>query len=474
MVFCSYIPPRALPMRMLYALLAALSFSGVAASAADWKAGAAKINITPKEFMWMSGYGARDRPAEGKLTDLWAKALVIEDPQGNRIAVVTLDLVGIDRETSGAVRDELAKKYNLARRQVALFCSHTHTGPVLGANLRSMYFLSEAQWKQVADYTAGLQRDIVAVVGEATKDLAPARLSWGVGHSTIAVNRRTNKEDDVPKLRAAGELKGPVDHDVPVLRVADPSGKLRAVAFGYACHATVLPFYEWSGDYPGFAQMALEEAFPDAVALFWAGCGADQNPLPRRKVELAPAELVRKYGQRLAAEVQDVLGGPQRPITGSLDSAYEEIDLPLGVLPTREQIEAAAKSGNRFEAARAKGLLERLARDGQLAKTYPYPVQAWRLGPELLWITLGGEVVVDYSLRLKRDLTPGATWVAGYTNDVMAYIPSRRVLAEGGYEGGGSMVYYGLPTVWAPEVEETIVRAVQKQAKAVGWVAPAR
>jgi neutral ceramidase len=458
-------------MRTLLALFATLSLLAVAAhaTAADWKAGVAKVNITPKEHLWMSGYGSRDRPAEGKLTDLWAKALVIEDPEGHRIALVTLDLVGIDRETANAVRDELAKKYSLARRQVALCCSHTHTGPVLGGNLRSMYFLTDAQWKQVADYTAQLNRDIVAVVGEAIKDLALAKLSWGVGHSTIAVNRRTNKEPDVPMLRETGALKGPVDHEVPVLRVAGLDGKLRAVAFGYACHATVLPFYEWSGDYPGFAQMALEEAYPDVVALFWAGCGADQNPLPRRKVELA-----REYGRRIAAEVQDVLGGVQRPITGTLDSAYEEIDLPLAALPTREQIEVNAKSDNRYEAARAKVLLERLARDGQLAKTYPYPVQTWRLGPELVWITLGGEVVVDYSLRIKRELTPGATWVAGYTNDVMAYIPSRRVLTEGGYEGGGAMIYYGLPTVWAPEVEETIIRAMHKQAKAVGWATPTK
>ncbi len=435
--------------------------------AADWQAGAAKVNITPKEFMWMSGYGARDRPAEGKLTDLWAKALVIEDPEGRRIALVTLDLVGIDRETSVAVRDEIEKKHRLARRQVALCCSHTHTGPVLGTNLRSMYFLDETQWKQVFDYTAGLQRDLVAVVGEAIKNLAPAKLSWGVGHSTIAVNRRTNTEADVPRLREVGALKGPVDHEVPVLRVAGLDGKLRAVAFGYACHATVLPFYEWSGDYPAFAQMALEEAYPDAMALFWAGCGADQNPLPRRKVELA-----REYGRRLAAEVQDVLGGLQRPITGSLDSVYEEIDLTLGALPTRDQIEVNAKSDNRYEAARAKVLLERLARDGKLSNTYAYPVQTWRLGPELVWITLGGEVVVDYSNRIKRELTPGATWVAGYANDVMAYIPSRRVLGEGGYEGASSMVYYGLPTVWAPEVEETILRAIHKQAKVVGWTPP--
>src|SRR5450759_3419782 len=102
---------------------------------------------------------------------------------------------------------------------------------------------------------------------------------------------------------------------------------------------------------------------------------------------------------------------------------------------------------DRYIAGRAKLLLKQIEEQGSLRQTYPYPVQAWQLGTDLTWVALGGEVVVDYSLRLKRELGP--VWVAGYANDVMAYIPSLRVLKEGGYEGGGAMVYYGLPTVWS-------------------------
>jgi hypothetical protein len=91
-------------------------------------------------------------------------------------------------------------------------------------------------------------------------------------------------------------------------------------------------------------------------------------------------------------------------------------------------------------------------------------VQAWGLGPDLTLVTLGGEAVVDYALRLKKELGPGRTWVMAYANDVMAYIPSLRVLKEGGYEGGGAMLYYGLPTVWGPRVEELIVAAAREQA----------
>src|SRR5207247_5519431 len=129
---------------------------------------------------------------------------------------------------------------------------------------------------------------------------------------------------DVPQLREAGRLKGPVDHELPVLTVHDPQGRLRAVACGYACHATTLDFYLWSGDYPGVAQLELEKAHPGAVALFWAGCGADQNPLPRRAVTQA-----EEYGRRLAHAVEDILGAPLAPIEGRLGMSYAEIELPF-------------------------------------------------------------------------------------------------------------------------------------------------
>jgi hypothetical protein len=426
--------------------------------------------------MWLSGYGGRTKPAEGTLTDLWAKALALEDPAGRRCVLVTLDLVGIDRNLSQDICSDLEKRYRLPRPAVLLAVSHTHTGPVVGRNLGAMYQLDAKQQKLVADYAEDLHRKVVKVVGEALKALAPARLAWGSGTAGFAVNRRNNKEKDVPVLRQAGKLIGPVDHQVPVLAVRDPSplplspggrgvgvrGKLRAVVFGYACHATVLNFYRWSGDYPGFAQIELEKAHPGAVALFWAGCGGDQNPLPRRKVELA-----EKYGKELATAVEAVLARPMKPLAGPLATSYTEVDLAFADLPSREQVVKDAASGNRYEAARAKLLLKELEAKGSLRGTYPYPVQAWQLGNGPTLLALGGEVVVDYSLRLKKELGEEKTWVIAYANDVMAYIPSLRVLKEGGYEGGGAMVYYGLPAVWSPRVEEQIVKAAHEQARRV-------
>ena len=286
-------------------------------------------------------------------------------------------------------------------------------------------------------------------------------MSWGVGRCDFAVNRRANKEADVPALRERLELKGPVDHDLPLLRIDRRDGSLLAAVFGYACHCTVLDGYEFCGDYAGFAQIDLESRHAGACAMFVAGCGGDQNPIPRRSLELAA-----RYGKELAARCSEVLAGPLRPITNRLGTTYEEIALKFAPLPSREQIEQDAKSSNFFTASRAKLLLETITKQGKLDATYPYPVQVWKLG-ELTWVFLGGEVVVDYSLRIKRNLGASHTWVSAYCNDVMAYIPSRRILDEGGYEGGGAMVYYGLPASWAPEVEETIFSALARRMRAL-------
>jgi hypothetical protein len=397
-------------------------------AAAEWQAGAASTIITPEHALFMAGYGSRKTPSEGKRTELFAKALVLDDGAGHRGALISLDLVGIDREFSQAVCKRLERKHGLARNQIALLTSHTHSGPVVGRNLGPLHYwvLDDAQRKLIDAYADVLLEKIVTLVGDAIATLAPARVQSGSGICTFAVNRRNNKPyADVPAHRAAGTLAGPVDHDVPVLSVRDPEGNLRAILFGYACHATVLGLNEWNGDYPGYAQAALEENHPGAIALFWAGCGGDQNPLPRKEIPLA-----EKYGAELAHAVSDVLKAPMPELEAALATRYTEIDA---------QRELKSK--------------------GAIADKYPYPIGLWTLGNHIDFIHLGGEVVVDYALRLKTERHRSNTWVAGYANDVMAYIPSLRVLKEGGYEGGGSNVYYGLPALWHESIEETIITA---------------
>lgn len=445
-----------LPFLLLFAVTASLRAEG-------WKAGAASVAITPSEPLWMAGYGSRTAPAEGKETDLYAKALVLEDASGKRGLILSLDLVGIDRGFAGRVTDALTKQYQIPRESVAICTSHTHSGPVVAGNLAPLHYerLEPAQQQALDAYADELLAKITAMAGEAVGKLAPSRVQWGTGKCTFAVNRRQNKEPEVPDKRTKGELAGPSDHDVPVLSVRTPEGGLKAVLFGYACHATVLSGQTWNADYPGYAQMELEKQFPGAVALFWAGCGGDQNPVPRRELPLA-----RAYGADLAARVGDVLRAHMPELAPKLAVSYRILEAPLGTLPTNDEIKANLASTNRFEVARAKYLLRRIEQHGGLEGAYPYPIGVWTLGDEIDFVFLGGEVVVDYALRLKRERRGPKTWVAAYSNDVMAYIPSLRVLKEGGYEGGGSNVYYGLPALWHETIEEVIVNGVHETAPA--------
>jgi neutral ceramidase len=428
--------------------------------AAEWKAGIAVQVITPEQPMWMAGYANRNKPAEGKLTELYVKALALEDPHGGRLVLLTSDLVGIPRSLSDPVAEEVRKRTGLPRERLMLTVSHTHCGPVLRDSLHTMYDMPPDEAAKIGPYTEKLKGWMIDVIVRALDDLKPARLSYGKGTARFAVNRR--KPTDKGFINAANP-EGPVDHAVPVLRVDTPDGKLRAVVFGYACHNTTLQFYQWCGDYAGFAQKYIEDKHPGATAMFWMGCGADANPLPRSTVELC-----KKYGRELADAVEDTLAGRLTPITGDSAAKYATIAVPFDKLPSRAQWEAERHSKQFSVRNRAERYLKLLDRGEKIDDQYRYyPVQAWRLG-ELTWVTLGGEVVVDYSLRLQRELgRDHSLWVAGYANDVMAYIPSLRVLKEGGYEGDTSMIPYGMPAKWGPEIEEKIVAKVQELVKEV-------
>lgn len=467
---------------LLAALTAAVPQAAAAAPAAGWKAGTARAELTPTGPMWMAGY-SRDRPTTTRTGEIWAKALALEDPAGGRRVLLTADLCGVTAAVSTRVAEGLAQSHGLRRADVLVNVSHNHSGPAVAGYLPAVYEIPAEDQEKVARFREELEATLVRLGREALAGLAPAELSWGAGWAGFGVNRRNNPEPVVPALRAAGRLRGPVDPEVPVLRVAALDGALLAVVFGYACHATVLQDPAWNGDYPGYAQAELERRHPGATALFFAGAGADTNPLPRKTLALAQA-----YGRRLADVVDEVLGGPLRPVEGPGASAWGEITLPYQRVTGRAELEEEAgprrpgeptlnqekpgvggpayERGGQYTRLRARHLLGVLARRGSLPAAHPYPVQVWRLGRELTWVALGGEVVVDYSLRLKRELGPG-TWVAGYANDVMGYIPSERVLAEGGYEGALSMIVYGHPSPWAPGLEDRIVAEARRLAAEV-------
>lgn len=420
-----------------------------------WKAGVATADITPTEPMWMAGYASRDKPSEGVAQRLFAKALVIEDSAGTRLAIVTMDLIGIQRTFREAVEMRVDRDFKLPPQSLILNASHTHCGPELRASTYELGGLPADRAAQAEVYTKKLQDQVVGIIGEAIQKLAPVNLKYTHGRCGVSMNRRLAVEGDVQN---SPNPEGRVDQSVPVLRVENTEGKLTAILFGYACHNTTLGFYQICGDYAGYAQEYLQADFPGVTALFFMGCGGDQNPYPRGKLEQA-----QQHGRALANAVEAALEWKQpRTIEGPLRVAADEVVLEFAAAPTREELIKLKQSPVHYDRNRAEALLAELDSAGKINTEYLYPIHVAQFGDALTLVALAGEVVVDYSLRLKTELAGPIVWVAGYSNDVFGYVPSVRVLNEGGYEGGGAMRYSTLPGPFLPSVEERIVGKVHE------------
>ena len=434
-------------------LLAGFVAQPVARAETPWQAGTARVNINPTEPVWLAGYGGRERPVSKVIHDIHMKAVALKDQTGSTSVLITADLLGFTAGMAKTISDRAKQKYGLGRDRIAFNASHTHSAPVTGNMLRPAYLMKPKDEPPVQRYTAKIIDQAVALIGQAIDDLAPAELSFEQSLAGFAVNRRRAHS-------GKRHYPSPVDHDVPVLVVKTAGGKIKAIVFGYACHATVLSGYEINGDWPGYAQEAVEKAYPGAIALFVAGCGADANPLPRRSIELA-----QRYGKTLAFAVGQVVDGKRKPVRGPLKTAFEHVPIAFQSPPTREELEGRLKTETGSRKRHAQFLLDKLDRDGKLPTEYPYPLQVWQFGDDLTFIHMAGEVVVDYSRRFKGAYGWENTWVAGYSNDVFAYIPSVRILKEGGYEGGGAMIGYGQPRPFTAAVEQVIADKVDELVK---------
>jgi neutral ceramidase len=453
-----------------------MSARSVSFQGSTWQAGVSAIDITPESPVWMAGFAARTQPSQGAAMPLHAKAIALKCGTQPTAVLVTVDLLGLTARISDRVASRVQRRHQISRANLLFNASHTHCGPVVDEQLSVAYDLSPEQWAAIRGYTAQLEDKLVAVIGQSVSRLRPARLLFARDEASFAANRRVKFTPD-----------GPVDRGVPLLRIDAADGTTVAVVFGYACHNTTLPatFVKFHGDYAGVAQAALEGRHPGMTALFLAGCGADANPAPRGTIE-----HVEAHGTALADAVDRGLKAAAE-IEPSFRTAYGTVALPFADQATRErwkrQLDAAEVYLQRYEALMNRAI----ARDGRLPAVQRDPVQVWRFGPPVpdrvesaggriaaapaaknragfTLVALGGEVVVDYALRLAREYPKRQMWVAGYSNDVFGYVPSLRVLREGGYEGGDAMIYYGRPGPFTEHVEDLIINEVRRLADVAG------
>ena len=435
----------------------------------DWQVGLAMARITPDKPIRMAGYSNRTQLSQSASSDLYAKAMALEDRNGNRALLITADTIGFTQRLSGRICKRLQISTGLERKSILLNASHNHCGPVILASDDPSLVeedldhpLGEAQWKRLLEYNQELEDDLVRIGQEVLKNLKPARLSWGAGVAQFVMNRREFTERGII---LGVNPRGSVDRTVPVLRVEAPGGDLRAVLFGAACHCTTLDqnHVRIDGEYAGYAQSYLEHKFPGAQAMFITGCAGDANPYPRRTLALA-----QQHGRNLGAEVERVLGEKLKPVRGPIRTELRLLDLPLQKL-RRQEIEALATSED--QSFFAKNALKSLDQGKTLPEHYTAPFALWQFGQDLTLVGYSGEPVVDYVAMAEKALGPLNLWVAGYCNDVYGYLPSARVLAEGGYETRGLYVGIGL---FAPEVQNVVVQAITEMALLAGRTMPAK
>lgn len=416
--------------------------------------GVARIDITPEGPIRLAGYGSRKKTeSEGIIHRLGAKALAFgSDAQGPSI-LITVDLVGIPGHITTKLAEQLSEKISIDPAQLVICASHTHGGPEVGNLLNILQYrgntfsdslLALDQMVHIAQYTDQLSQKLEQVALAAMEDRRPALVAWGQGQAGFAQNRRTPG--------------GPVDPSLPLLRVTDLDSKLRAVLVNYACHGTTLTgdVNQVHGDWMGEAQRLIEANHPGAIAMVAIGCGADANPQPRGKME-----HVTLQGQEISNNVDKLLASPLQPLSAPPVGRIKWVRLPFAHVPTVPELikQTEDKSVKGYYARLA---LDRIARGNAIPVDLSYPVQTWTFGNELAMINLAGEVVVDYSVRLKNELGAERLWMNAYANDVPCYIASRRVIREGGYEAESSMYYYDKPSPFVEEVEDIIIAAVHE------------
>jgi len=407
------------------------------------KIGVGKIDITPDYPIRLSGYGVRETETTKVVQPIWARCLVIIPPNQQPFILLCVENCGIPEHITETVAQRLKVEENIPRHHFTLSVTHTHSAPFVSGALETLFGQSipTDHQSRIDRYTVELTDKLVFVVQSALSKVEIGQLSWGLSSVNFARNRR--------------DEGGPVDHDLPVILASRKNGEPLAIWCSYACHTTTVSFNTINGDWAGYAMSELEADYPTATAFVSIGCAGDANPYPRGEYEHA-----KLHGHSIAEEVSRLMNTKLKPLDlDSLRGKINWIKLPFDKIPTRAEWKKRVKEGGAV-GYHAEVQLAKLDSGQSLPSHLSYAVQVWQFGRDLSIVFLAGEVVVDFAVRLKNELGKDTLWINAYCNDLPAYIPSVRILKEGGYEGKTAMIYFNRPTYFKPDVEELVVSAV--------------
>lgn len=405
-------------------------------------AGVASHIITPYVGIGMEG-NAREEGSMGIHDDLTARALVLSSGE-DTVALVALDICMLPGHIGARVRELVAERIGLQPHQVLVAAIHTHAGPttigIFGDQPDETYL------RQVAATAAG-------AITEAYHGQVPARLGYGRGRAEEPVNnRRLRTRDGVLHMNWEGldpddvtEVLGPVDPEVGVIRVDTIEGAPLATLINYALHPAILAGDNWliSADWPGYARRAVEQLH-GGTALFFNGATGNINHINYRRPEQKRGFYeARRLGTIVgAAAAQAVMQVEEMATDVPIASARRTVSV-AGRQVTADQVREAeaimaAHQGPLLQAAtdgapEALFASEALKLAARGTFTEDVEVQVMRLGQAAL-LALPVELFVEYQLRLKQDSPLPYSYVVGYANGYLGYVPTPEALAQGGYE----------------------------------------
>ena len=409
-----------------------------------WRAGAARVTITPPVGMPLLGFAGR-APSDGVHDDLKATALVLEGPGPGdpaevlRLAIIACDLLWLEEHLVSSVRQAVSRLANVPPEHVVVVCSHTHYGPLSDPR-------EKPEDPRTAAYAANLVHLLAGAVAMAEARLTPCRLGFGQGHARIGINRRQRMPDG--RIILGQNPDGPCDTRAAMLRLDTTDGRPLALLLNHACHPVSLggTCTQITADFPGVAR-DLVEGETGATVLFVQGACGDVNPLlmgwdwdhPRRLGTTLGHEAVRVYetigvdtgSGRLGIARSRMLLPPLLP--ESVDDGEALVaDLEAQLSRPREAAGAGARWWAKRRLAKARAGLDALKGGTPLE-----PVPAWLAAVgmgETALVTVSGEVFTELGRSIVARSPFAHTLVGGYSDGSSGYLPTREAYAEGGYE----------------------------------------
>ena len=438
----------------------------------QFKVGVSKVNITPPIGIDLTGFGFRDRPSEGIHDELYAKALVLDNGK-EKVAIVTCDLLALSKDSVHRIRRLVEKSTGIKNKNIMISCTHTHSGP-------ATIFLSkcgeiDTQWLETTE------RKIADVISHASKNMKSAKFGVGKGKiDGLSINRRgTDANGKVPHINVS-DPNGAVDKELGVLRFDNLRGYPIAMLTNFSCHPIVFPdedtAYLISADFPGEAQRIMENE-RDIVSLYSNSTAGNINPTSGSK----GLKAAGRYGLIFAQEALGVFDRIQTISDVKIKIASKMVELKYKHIPTLEEMKEILKENVKrhehikrsnipisftefFDSAVsvewAKKTFE-LIQSRRNTDCVKIEIQVFMINDVIL-VGIPGEVFVEIGLDIKEKSPSDNTFIIGYANGHIGYIPTSEAHQKGGYEVERAFKSLGYPSCFKPHADELIKRTVCK------------